>query len=116
MKKYMIIAAVLISGIIFAQENSQPQLEAYGNLVKASYYYENGQLQQTGFFKDGKLEGQWVAYDANGNKKSVGEFSNGIKTGKWVFWNENNLSEVNYANNAVASVKNWKQEALVNRN
>jgi antitoxin component YwqK of YwqJK toxin-antitoxin module len=113
MKKYLFMVAVLVSGVLSAQE-TEPKLEAYGNLVKATYYYENGQVQQTGFFKDGKLEGQWVAYYENGNKKSVGEFSGGQKTGKWVLFNDSALTEVNYANNAVASVKNWKQDLAKN--
>jgi hypothetical protein len=33
------IAAVLFSGILFAQ-NTKPQLEAVGNQVKATYHYE----------------------------------------------------------------------------
>lgn len=113
MKKYLIMAAILFSGMVSAQEIA-PKLEAYGNLVKATYFYENGNVQQTGFFKDGKLEGQWVAYYENGNKKSVGEFVGGQKSGKWVLFNENALTEVNYADNAVASVKNWKQELVKN--
>ena len=115
MKKYMIIGAMLLSGIISAN-TIEPKLEAFGNLVKATYYYENGQVQQTGFFEDGKLEGQWVAYDTNGMKQSVGEYSNGAKTGKWVFFSADNLAEVNYSNNKIQSVKNWKQEAIANRN
>ncbi len=115
MKKYMIIGAVLISGMISAQ-NVQPKLEVVDNTVKATYYYENGQVQQQGFFKDGKPDGQWIAYDMNGNKKSIGQYSNGQKAGKWFFWNDATLSEVDYANSQVALVKNWKQEALVNRN
>lgn len=115
MKKYFIIGAMLLSGMISAN-TIEPKLEAYGNLVKATYYYENGQVQQTGFFKDGKLEGQWVSYDVNGVKKSVGEYSGGAKTGKWVFFSENNLAEVNYKNNKIENVKNWKAEALANRN
>jgi antitoxin component YwqK of YwqJK toxin-antitoxin module len=115
MKKYFIIGAMLLSGMISAQ-TIEPKLEAYGNLVKATYYYENGQVQQTGFFKNGKLEGQWVAYDMNGIKKSVGEYANGEKTGKWVFFGTENLAEVNYSNNKIESVKNWKAEALANRN
>ena len=115
MKKYFIIGAMLLSGMISAQ-TIEPKLEAYGNLVKATYFYENGQVQQTGFFKNGKLEGQWVAYDTNGVKKSVGEYADGQKTGKWVFFSAENLAEVNYSNNKIESVKNWKAEALANRN
>ncbi len=104
MKKYMIIGAVLISGMIFAQK--EPKLEVVGNLVKATYYYDNGQIQQEGFFKDGKLEGKWVAFDANGNQKSVGEYTNGEKTGKWIFSNGTKTSKVDYTDNQIALVSN----------
>lgn len=103
MKKYMIIGTVLISSMIFAQKGT-PKLEVVDNMVKATYYYENGTIQQEGFFKDGKLEGKWIAYDAQGNKLSVGEYSNGQKTGKWFFYNEAKLSQVDYTNNQVAYV------------
>ena len=103
MKKYMIIGAVLISSMIFAQKGT-PKLEVVDNMVKATYYYDNGKIQQEGFFKDGKLEGKWIAYDAQGNKLSVGEYSNGQKTGKWFFYNEAKMSQVDYTNNQVAYV------------
>ncbi|KFF19332.1 MULTISPECIES: toxin-antitoxin system YwqK family antitoxin [Flavobacterium] len=115
MKKCVILVAILFSGILVAQE-TKPVLEAVGQKVKATYYYENGKVQQEGFFKDGKLDGVWVAFDENGNKKSTGLYANGEKTGKWFFWNGSNLSEVDYSDSRVASVKNWKQDALANRN
>jgi hypothetical protein len=46
----------------------------------------------------------------------MGEYNEGIKTGKWIFWNNATLSEVDYAESRVASVKTWKEEAVVNRN
>jgi len=113
MKKFMTICAVLISRMIFSQD-IKPKLEAVGDMVKATYYYENGQVQQEGYFQDGKLQGKWIAYDINGNKKSIGEYSNGLKTGKWFFWNDSVLSEVDYENSQIALVKNWKKEGLAN--
>ncbi|WDF59998.1 membrane-binding protein [Flavobacterium sp. KACC 22758] len=115
MKKSVILAAVLFSGILAAQE-VKPELEAVGNKVKATYYYDNGKVQQEGFFKDGKLDGVWVSYDEKGNKKAVGEYTEGVKTGKWIYFNENNLSEVAYVDNKVNSVKNLQKNALANRN
>lgn len=109
MKKYIIIVAVLISGMIFAQ-SKEPKLEVIGQLVKATYFYENGKMQQEGFFKDGKLDGVWTSFDVNGNKQSVGEYKNGQKTGKWLFWSGLSLSEVDYNNSAIAAVKTWKQD------
>lgn len=111
MKKYIIISAVLISGMIFAQ-NTKPKLEAVGNLVKATYHYENGAVQQEGFYKNGKLQGEWTSYDVNGKKTAMAVYDQGQKTGKWFFWNDSVLSEVDYSNNKVASVKNWKYDAL----
>ncbi|CAM2829840.1 toxin-antitoxin system YwqK family antitoxin [Flavobacterium frigoris] len=112
MKKYIILGTVLISGMIFAQ-NTKPQLEAVGNLVKATYHYEDGKVQQVGFFKDGKLEGEWTSYDINGNKTAIAVYDKGQKTGKWFFWNNAVLSEVDYSKNQIASVKNWKHDPLV---
>lgn len=114
MKKCILLLALLFSGMIFAQE-VKPVLESFGKKVKATYFFENGQVQQEGFFENGKLEGVWTSYDTNGNKKAVGNYDKGVKIGKWLFWNGNNLSEVDYSNSRIASVKTWKQDALVNR-
>ncbi len=108
----MIMGMMLLSVAVFSQ-NARPKLEVFGRLIKATYFHENGKIQQQGFFKNGKLEGQWVSYDINGNKIAIAEYSRGLKTGKWVFLNNDMLREVNYANNIITSVKNWKQDALV---
>jgi len=113
MKKYIILSAFLFSAVLFAQE-SKPQLEAVGELVKTTYYFENGKIQQQGFFKNGKLDGVWTSYDANGNKLAVATYNNGEKTGKWFFWTGTNLTEVDYSNSRIAFVRTWKQDALVN--
>jgi antitoxin component YwqK of YwqJK toxin-antitoxin module len=115
MKKYLLTGAILISGIISAQ-NIKPKHEVVGDLVKSTYYYDNGKISQEGFYKDGKVYGKWISYDENGNKKAIGEYNNGMKTGKWFFWNDNKLSEVDYSDSRVASIKTWKQDAIVNRN
>lgn len=114
MKKILILGVFLLSGVTFAQ-TTKPVLEQEGNLVKATYYYDNGKIQQQGYFKDGKLTGQWIAFDEQGNKKSIGTYVNGDKTGKWFFWNNDSLSEVDYSDSRVASVKSWTQEAIVNK-
>ncbi len=111
MKKYIALVAVLISGMIFAQ-NVKPTLEAVGNRVKATYYYENGQVQQQGFYKDGKLQGEWVSYDLKGNKTAMAKYDKGEKTGTWFFWNDSVLNEVDYSNNRIAAVKNWKKGSI----
>ena len=114
MKKYLIIATVLLSGMIYAQD-SKPVLEPFGNKLKATYFYENGQVQQEGFFVNGKLEGYWVAYNEDGSKKSSGFYKEGVKVGKWFFANDSSVAEVNFSNNTVASVVNRIQESVAKK-
>ncbi|WP_395044504.1 toxin-antitoxin system YwqK family antitoxin [Flavobacterium sp.] len=103
MKKIFLIALMIVSGAIFAQV--EPQLEAIGQLVKATYYYDNGNIQQVGFFKDGKLEGKWTSYNEKGNIQTIAEYSNGIKSGVWKYF-DNSIAtkEVSYSDNSIVSV------------
>lgn len=114
MKKYMIVAALLCSSFIFA--NHPPKHEVAGDLVKSTYYHENGAVSQEGFYKNGKVHGEWVSYSETGNRTAVASYNEGIKTGKWLFWSKDKLSEVDYTESRVASVKTWKEDAVVNRN
>jgi antitoxin component YwqK of YwqJK toxin-antitoxin module len=119
MKKFVIIAAILFSGVIFAQD-AKPVLEPFGKKLKATYFFENGQVQQEGYFVDGKLDGIWVSYNEAGDKIASGEFASGVKVGKWFFWSQNNdknsLAEVDFSNNKVEKIKNWRQDAFAASN
>ena len=112
MKKVIIIAAFLVSGIFYGQE-IQPKYEIVGNEVKATYFHDNGQVKQEGNYLNGKLQGKWVSYSDNGNKETIGEYNNGVKVGKWFFWTKETLNEVNYTDNRVAEVRKWSEEVLV---
>ena len=119
MKKLVILVAVLFSGVIFAQD-AKPVLEPFGKKIKATYFYENGQVQQEGYFVDGKLDGIWVSYNEAGDKIASGEYDAGVKTGKWFFWSQNteksSLAEVDFSNNQIAKIKNWRQDAFATSN
>ncbi len=111
MKKYVILVALLFSGILFAQE-SNPKLEVVGQQVKAIYYFEDGRIQQEGFYENGKLQGKWISYDKNGMKVAAGEYDKGQKIGTWLFWKDSLVTEVNYSESRIASVKSWKKDRL----
>lgn len=115
MKKYLVVGAFLITGILSAQHIA-PKHEVAGNLVKSTYFYDNGKVSQEGFYKEGKVHGKWTSYDQNGNKTAIAEYKDGQKSGKWFFWTDSKLSEVDYSDSRVAAVKTWKQDAIVNRN
>jgi antitoxin component YwqK of YwqJK toxin-antitoxin module len=114
MKKYILTCLLLLSGVVFAQ-SIEPKYVVEGNLVKATYYYDNGKVNPEGYYKEGKVHGKWISFSENGAKTSLGEYNKGTKTGKWFFWNKKTLSEVDYSDNRVAEVKKWSQDALVQR-
>ena len=112
MKKVVIMAALLVSGVFYAQE-VKSKYEIVGNEVKATYFHDNGQVKQEGNYLNGKLQGKWISYNVNGNKEAIGEYNNGVKIGKWFFWTGDTLNEVDYSDNRVAEVRKWSKAALV---
>lgn len=97
--------AIFLGGIVTAQEsNVKKEVRQQGDITEAVFYHENGEVAQKGTYKNGKLHGEWVSYDQQGNTLALGKYANGVKTGKWFFWNEDRLSEVDFENNAIASV------------
>lgn len=115
MKNIIAICIFTIATIGYAQEK-QPTYTADGDLVKATYYYEDGSIKTQGFFKDKKLTGEWVRFDKNGNKSQLAYYKSGKKVGKWFVWDKSSLKEINYENNVVAYVNVWKAESAVATN
>ncbi len=76
-------------------------------MVKATFFHDNGQVAQEGYFLNGKLHGEWVMYDGSGKKIAMGQYAGGAKTGKWFFWEETLLKEVDFSNNQIVAVVNW---------
>jgi len=114
MKKVVTLLVMLCVGFSFAQEKIQPKLEKKDNLIVATYYHDNGEVQQTGTFDaDGKLQGEWTSYDVNGNKLAVATYEAGKKVGKWFFWNDNKLKEVDYSENVIANVYEWSNSKKI---
>lgn len=112
MKKLFIAVMLVVSGVIFAQENNVKH-EIVNKMVKSTYYYDNGQIQQEGFYKNGKVHGEWISYNMDGEKVAIGKYENGKKVGKWFFWSGADLMEVDYTDTRVAQVKKWSSEAIV---
>lgn len=118
MKKINIILAVfafVISSTISAQD-VKPVFVQDGELIKGTFYYEDGSISQEGTYKDGKLHGEWISYDQNGKKIAMANYEEGEKTGKWFFWSAEKLTEVDYNDNRIAEVKTYSYQGdLVSR-
>lgn len=101
-----------IATLGFAQDK-QPSFKADGDLVKATYYFEDGTIKTQGFFKDKKITGEWTRFDKEGKKIQQAFYNEGKKVGKWFIWSKDSLKEINYENNAIASVNEWRPESKV---
>lgn len=108
MKKIIYIFAFLITSYSFAQDTSKTQrvkTEQKGDLIEATYFYANGNIEQQGTFnKEGKLHGLWVSYNLEGEKIASGNYENGQKVGKWLIKTNETLKEVNYNNSKISSI------------
>lgn len=114
MKKILFAGLLLSAGVLSAQTNKDHNYSIEKNdIVKAVYYYENGNVKQEGSYKDGKLHGTWASYNEDGTKQSMGEYANGQKTGKWFFWTGAVLNEVDFNNSRIAQVKKWSKDPVV---
>ncbi|WP_226789199.1 nicotinic acid mononucleotide adenyltransferase [Polaribacter reichenbachii] len=89
----------------------KPTYKVEGDLVKATYYYDNGDIKTQGFFKDSKLSGEWTKYNKEGVKVGLAYYKEGKKVGKWFIWSKDYLKEINYVDNSIASVNTWKTDS-----
>lgn len=113
MKKVIGILAVMVAFSLQAQKQDAVYAKE-GERVKVTIYHDNGVIAQTGTYLNGKLDGEWIMFDAKGEKQAMGQYANGIRQGKWFFWQQEGLKEVDYLNNQIAQVVKWNNsEAIV---
>jgi antitoxin component YwqK of YwqJK toxin-antitoxin module len=103
MKKLLIILMILFTSIIYSQTKNVKYEESY-DLIKVTYSYDNGTIEQCGFLKDTKLHGHWVYYNIDGSIRTTGTYLNGIKVGTWVFKNKADTKQVTYTNGKISNV------------
>jgi len=94
----------LVVSVSFAQ-GVEPKFEKENDLVKATYYHDNGMIKEIGFFKEDKLHDKWISYNEEGKIKVVAIYSNGLKEGKWYLVGEDSVKEVTYKANKVVKVQ-----------
>ncbi|MBT8186017.1 MAG: nicotinic acid mononucleotide adenyltransferase [Eudoraea sp.] len=116
-KLVLVLAVCLMTSIAFGQKEKEVKLNKETQLVEATYYHDNGAVSQEGTFSlEGKLHGEWVSFDEEGVKISEGSYVNGIKNGKWYFWNDGIRKEVEFKDNAIASVINKESASGITKN
>ena len=106
--KYTITTLALLFSFSLLGQQIEPKYERENDMVKATFYHDNGEIAQMGYFLNEKLHGEWVMFNSKGEKIAMGQYEMGKKTGKWFFWDENGLREVEYENNRISNVVEWK--------
>lgn len=108
MKNMILTFAMLFSVVLLAQgENIKPTFEKDGDMIKATYFHENGEIAQAGYLVNSKPHGEWVSFDTNGKKTAVAHYNEGVKIGKWFMWSGEKLTEIDYDNNKIVNVVKW---------
>lgn len=110
MKNLVVFAVVVFFAFTGYSQDVKPSFTKVDDMVKATYYYDNGDVKTEGFFKDQKLTGQWVTYDTSGKKVQIANYKEGKKVGTWLIWTKEGIREINYINNKLVSVHLIKEE------
>ena len=116
--KNLTILLIMFALSLSAQENFEPQFEKQGDIIKAIFYHDNGEIAQIGYFKNKRRHGNWISYYPSGKKSAIGLYQSGLKTGQWFFWNNNDLIEVIYEDNKIINVleSNNSEKKLIAKN
>ena len=93
MKNTFLVLAILFGSFLFAQENNPSvQLEKVTeDIVMIKVFHDNGEIAQSGFVKNNKLEGKWESFTASGDRVSTGNYKEGKKVGQWFFFCEDTV-------------------------
>lgn len=112
MRTILVLALICIATSVNAQQNVTLYYESgaikasfthMSDLIEATYFYEDGNIKEHGFFKDGYHEGSWTKWDVNGNIIAEATYIKGEKSGKWLHWVDNGktLYTVEYEENTI---------------
>lgn len=105
MRRFMLTACFLMGVLLQAQE-VKPTYKQMDDLIKVTFYHQNGKVKQTGFYDVNKmLTGRWVTYNISGSKLVEARYRRGKKVGKWKIYDDESVREVVYDKNKIVSSK-----------
>lgn len=55
---------------------------------KMQTFFQDGQLNELRFYKNGMFDGTWITYNERGVKVAEASFMNNQKHGKWTIWDD----------------------------
>ena len=109
----------LFTGTISSVNNSvKSELAVKDGVISgtANYYYNNGNIKESGVFENGLKDKQWTLYTENGNIEAIAFYNLGKKTGTWIVYDETGKKrfEMSYIDGDKTGVwTNWDSEGTV---
>ena len=72
-----------------------------------TYYYENGNVMETGAFNNNDKDGQWLRWDEAGHKIAEAYYVSGKKNGTWLVWDSQGIKRYEMHYEMSAKVGTW---------
>lgn len=110
MKK--LIAFIALSMFMATAVNAQSDVkwEKQDDQIKMTRFFAGtDQVQEIGYFKNGKSHGQWTEFTSNGDIRIEATYINGQKEGTWFVWADDRtkLYECVYELNRMVEHREW---------
>ena len=90
----LLIALVAVFGFSVAFANGPESIEKNkkveqlsSNIFKVTYFHDNGEVREVGFYKDNQMYGEWNTFNEDGQLIAEGFFNENKKVGTWKFYN-----------------------------
>ncbi len=112
MKKLILLITILFFS--FGSFAKEPKFEMDGKTAKVTYYYESGEIKTIGFYKNGKMHGNWHSYYPDGSLDSILPYKKGKKDGEFKKYNKkgNIVGVVFYKKDALVKGYMWTSEGI----
>lgn len=118
MRKLLTSVLMFATVAVFAQNKQTVNYETgevksvykqANELVMVTHYYKDGTVKETGFFKNGVPEGEWVSYAQNGDKTAELNYQNGKRHGEFRVWDSftGAYMEMGYADGELIKANKW---------
>jgi antitoxin component YwqK of YwqJK toxin-antitoxin module len=75
---------------------------------EAIFYFEDGTIQETGFYANGVKTGTWTQYNAQSKKVGEAFYKDGKKDGVWTIWDDNGVMRYHMVYSAGKKIDVWK--------
>jgi len=73
-----------------------------------TYYDESGQVEETGYYADGRKHGVWKQFNASGRQTGEATYVNGQKDGVWTVWDDQGVKRYHMVYSMGRKIDTWQ--------